>query len=352
MKATEQAPSRYNVSMMAPLIDVLLPTYEPDPSLLRETLDALCCQTERRWRCLIYDDASRIDVRAIISPYLVDARFRFLRSARRRGIGGNWNACLLHAQAPYVQFLFQDDLWSPTYLERTSQILLAEPDIGFVAANHTYLCDKGLEMAQGYDRLQQMKASLHAGRTHGPTFLTQWFQKGCDPNVIGEPSFVLLRRSLTESVGPFSTQLHQLLDVQYWVRLLLKTDWFFIADDLGIFRVHRKGASYLHHQAGDHFEESMRFFASLHSVFPPHSEEWRLIDQHIHQRFVDVISHVINRWLRLRKIGKGAVPILHYLLVYPRTLSHGCCRYLRQAILRWYRKAVQCICPVSVRAIE
>src|SRR3989344_4074088 len=88
--------------MDTPLITILIPTYEPNPHFLREALDGLKRQTETRWKAVIHDDASDISVEQIVAPYLRAARFSFVRSRARLGIGGNWNACLKHVDSDYV----------------------------------------------------------------------------------------------------------------------------------------------------------------------------------------------------------------------------------------------------------
>lgn len=329
---------------MGPLIDVCIPTYEPNPEFLRETLDALLAQTEKRWTCLIHDDASTIDVKALVSPYLRDPRFRFARSPKRLGIGGNWNASLGEARraepgAPYLQFLFQDDLWHPTYLERAVSILEENPDVGFVASGHRYVCDEPLETAHGYERLYELrKQMLTGGRHNGPMFLQWWLKRGLQPNFIGEPCFVMMRRTLMEDVGLFSEELRQVLDVEYWVRLLLEADWYYIADDLGEFRVHRKAASYTHFLEGADVQEHFTFLEHLRTLFPKGSSEWSSLDASLDQRFADVICHTVNRLLRLHRVGRGAKPMLRYLRGNPRPAFRGLKRYVVQASERWWRK--------------
>jgi hypothetical protein len=61
--------------------------------------------------------------------------------------------------------------------------------------------------------------------------------------LIGEPSFVLVRRELFEGAGKFNSSFPQGLDLEMWTRLLPLTDLAFMKEDGGFFRVHTKGAS-------------------------------------------------------------------------------------------------------------
>ncbi|TSC58931.1 MAG: glycosyl transferase family protein [Candidatus Peregrinibacteria bacterium Greene0416_19] len=233
-----------------PTVSVLIPTYEPRPDHLHAALDGLRAQTFGEWHAFIHDDASTMDVRSLLEPYLGDPRITFNRSERRLGIGGNWNACLKRATGTYMQFLFQDDLWEPTYLEKCVEILEREPTVGFVAANHVYRYEDTVPNA-GYDELQSLRRQLLIpGLQDRRAFLALWAERGLHPNLIGEPSFVMLRRSLTEEVGLFDESMPQGLDLEYWVRCLLHSDWSYLEERLGEFRVHPGGASARHQTQG------------------------------------------------------------------------------------------------------
>jgi len=335
-------------------IAVLLPTYEPYPPFLTEALDSLLRQTEQRWSCLIHDDASSADVLAIVAPYLQDSRVTFSRNAERRGIGGNWNACLRqipgpgtrHTRSPQppipshcIQFLFQDDLWYPRYLERSLAVLEENPDVGFVASAHTYRSDEPVEMMEGYRRLEEeKKLSLAPGRHYGREFLYSWLKKGLEQNVIGEPSFVMMRRSLVEKVGMFAENLRQLLDAEYWIRCLLRTDWYYIGEELGAFRVHRESASYRHFCEEKQIDEYMRLFERFQKMFPTGARERMYFTCSLDRRFAEIVGHVVNRLMRGRGIGGGAVPVLRHFRRNPRSAWRGVRRYAVEASRRWWGK--------------
>ena len=100
---------------MPTIVDVLIPTYNPGAEHLRVALDALKAQTYTEWQAFIHDESDAVDVEVIVRPYLEDPRFQFMRSPKRLGIGGNWNACLTHTKNPVVAYLFHDDEWVPEY---------------------------------------------------------------------------------------------------------------------------------------------------------------------------------------------------------------------------------------------
>ena len=109
---------------------------------------------------------------------------------------------------------------------------------------------------------------MKEGQIHRADFLRMWIEQGLRPNLIGEPSFVVLRRSLMESVGPFLEDMQQGLDAEYWIRCLLKSDGYWIVDDLGSFRVHASGATAMNEESGAGRTDRLRMFKSLIARLP------------------------------------------------------------------------------------
>lgn len=252
-------------------VSILIPTYEPHPDHLRAAIESVCAQSYSDWELIIHDDASTADVAAMVEPYIDPPHILFQRSPRNLGIGGNWNATMQRGSAPLVAFLFQDDLWHPEYLQRTVEIVEREPDIGFVAANHTYRMEgQTAAAATGiYREVEDLRrAVMQDGRIRREDFLPMWIARGLRPNLIGEPSFVVLRRSLMEQVGPFLEDMKQGLDAEYWIRCLLKSDGWWIAESLGEFRVHPSAATAQNEESGAGRIDRLRAFRMLIRSLP------------------------------------------------------------------------------------
>ena len=230
--------------MSAPSVSVLLPSYHPKISHLREALDSLFAQTHADWKLTILQQPwGEIYVKSWIEEYLKDPRVALIESNTERTIGANWNACLEYIDAPYVQFLFHDDVWDPTYLERSMQILEQHPDVGFCSANHEYLFEGDVPNQDLYKNVQDARMQILDGKHNGKELLKNWLNQGLHPNIIGEPSFVMMRSDAIKQVEKFSETLPQFLDSEYWTRILSISDFYFIPDSLGSFRVHDEGMS-------------------------------------------------------------------------------------------------------------
>lgn len=253
--------------MATPSVHILMPTYEPRADHLRAAVESVLAQTERKWQLLVHDDASAADVEAMIEPYLTDKRIGFFRSPKRRGIGANWNACLKFARSPYVQYLFQDDTWAPTYLEEALHVMKAHPNIGFLSAHHAY-ASEGMELPESYRAVLTAREEVAPGLHDGRIFLRWWIERGLHPNVIGEPSFVMIRRSVIARAGRFADDMHQGLDMDQWLRMLQETDWFWIPKSLGTFRVHPQGTSAQNQEAGIGLTDRLECFQRLIARLP------------------------------------------------------------------------------------
>jgi glycosyltransferase involved in cell wall biosynthesis len=291
-------------------VDVLIPTYNPGAEHLRVALDALCAQTYTQWQAYIHDESDAVNVEEIVRPYLKDPRFRFQKSPKRLGIGGNWNACLTNTRSSVVAYLFHDDEWVPQYLERAVAVLEKHPNVGLVAMDHEYRIEGDFEGAISYIGLERWRRRLlNPGVIDGKEFLRRWFRDGIWPNLIGEPSFCVLRRSVVDQVGLWNEQMPQSLDAEYWVRMLPLCDWYYVADHCGYFRVHDEGTTARNRREGKGLFDRFRILEDIASRVTSASE--RAIAVQVQGRqFQLMFARFAEKYLkgdRLSSSGSGAV---------------------------------------------
>lgn len=314
-----------------PRVDVLMPTYKPNPAYLREAIDSVRRQTHVDWRLLINDEPTDVDTRAILEPLLRDdARIQYQRNPVRLGIGPNWNACMARATAPAVMFLFQDDWWEPTMLERCLAVLDEHANVGFVAAGHRYVFEDNLATRASYEELerfrsQQLQRGLHDGRE----FLRWWLQRGLHPNVIGEPDFVMLRRTAVDRAGPFHPTMTQFLDSEYWMKLLIVTDWYHLPDVLGSFRVHGAATSATNFAEGKGAFDRLMCYEELLDLLPPGADR-----ELAAASLSDAFGGMIRKFLARRKAGGkvgagGSGALVRMALRHPVLLARGIARSVR-----------------------
>ncbi|MBT4366855.1 glycosyltransferase [Candidatus Peregrinibacteria bacterium] len=301
-----------------PEVNIYMPAYEAQKAHIQEAVDSVLSQTVTDWTLLIQEDCSKKeDVESHIEKYMSDERITFRKNERNVGIGPNWNACLDFGDCEYIAYLFHDDLWGPKYLEKALEILKSNPAVGFVSMNHSYLLDGDGIDTKIYDEVQRfVKKNIHEGKHNGKELLIWWAQQGLRPNIIGEPSFVVLRRDLIEEVGNFHETMPQFLDSEYWIRCLQKTNWWYLTEDLGSFRVHSEAASAKNEVDGRGKFDRFECFRMLLKTIP--KEDKPQIQESFEKAFDDMIKKYIER-KRSGKviITKGSGKMKQFALRHP-----------------------------------
>ncbi len=114
----------------APLISILLPVHNPEPELLKQTVDSVFAQSSGHWELSIVDDASTGGgVAAILDGAASDERVTLKRHDRAQGISAATNAALARARGAFVATLDHDDLLAPEAIAAVSARLAVDPNI-------------------------------------------------------------------------------------------------------------------------------------------------------------------------------------------------------------------------------
>ena len=305
-------------------VSVLMPVYKPKVEYFRQALDSLFAQTETDWECIIHNQPWDFDLQGALAEYLHDPRVKFFQGDTVRTIGENWNACLPHATSAYLAYLFYDDLWEPEYLKTLCDILDANPSVGFVSANRSYLFMGDSPKEAIYDEATEFMKTVKPGLYEGIPALVEWMSRGLKPNAVGEPSFVILRRSLVDAIGPFHPTMAQFLDAEYWTRCFAKSDWYFEPRTLGKFRVHAVGTSALNAAAGKGLYDRLETMEAAVGLLPPkHRHTAKVALRHT---LTDMIRKYLDRWKKARggvttQGGGGAAAVKKFAMRHPLIMA-------------------------------
>ena len=108
---------------MSELISVVIPTYNRRDIILN-TINSVINQTYSNWECIIVDDFSTDDTKAVISQIsLHEKRIKYVINKRSKGAQGARNTGIKEARANWIAFLDSDDEWVPNKLELQVKIL-------------------------------------------------------------------------------------------------------------------------------------------------------------------------------------------------------------------------------------
>ena len=233
-----------------PLVSVCVPTFN-GYQYIAEALQSIEHQTYQNIEIIVSDDASTDGTLEILETFKNQADipvhiFHHLPN----GIGANWNNCLKHASGKYIKFLFQDDVMLPGCLEEMISVFEQYPKVAMVASKRDFI----IETRMKTDQINQWVATYGDLQAHMhlppqdihildkaifglPTFYASPLNK------VGEPSVVMFKKDIISKVGYFDKNLKQILDYEYWYRILKKHPVAIINKPLVKFRLHQNQAT-------------------------------------------------------------------------------------------------------------
>jgi glycosyltransferase involved in cell wall biosynthesis len=213
----------------APTVSVCIPTYR-GAAHLGATIESVLNQDFTDFELVVIDDNSPDNTSTIVSSFH-DNRIRYIKNASNLGPEGNWNRCLEEATGKYFKLLPQDDVLAPNCLREQIEVLENDYNhtISFVFSARNIINKNGdVLMKRGYPggvkgAISNNQAIKHCIR--------------CGTNLIGEPGTVMFRKSLIDKIGKFDGSISYIIDLDYWFRLLLQGDAYYLDAPLVSFRV-------------------------------------------------------------------------------------------------------------------
>lgn len=217
-----------STSIFQPLISVCIPTYNNE-SFINQTINCILNQTYQNWELVISDDSSRDKTVEIIKTYK-DPRIRLIERKQNLGLVGNWNSLIPELKGEFVKLLCGDDLIESTCLEKQISIFLTHPNsnIALVTSHTDIINEAGV-------KLMTKKFPFKSGLINSKNAITANFLFGT--NKIGEPSCGLFKKDLFKQVGEYDKQNNYMVDLDFWLRVLLTGNLFVIPESLASFRI-------------------------------------------------------------------------------------------------------------------
>jgi glycosyltransferase involved in cell wall biosynthesis len=227
--------------MKRPEVSIVMPSFNRLP-WLRAAVDSVLAQTHRDWELLLADDGSEAPTREYLRA-LARSDERRVRVIFREHCGNPpavRNAALREARGEYVAFLDSDDLWLPGKLERQLGSLRARP---------------GREWSYTAAVMVDRAGEPLAGRSFPyPAVRDGWI---ADSLLRGEAavtqSSALVRRAAIECIGGYPEDLPVCGDYELFVRLALRSEVDFVAEDLVLVRRH-----------GEYYSDDIAALRDLH----------------------------------------------------------------------------------------
>ncbi len=221
-----------------PLVSICVPVFNGEKYLI-EALQSAVEQDYVNIEVIISDDQSSDNSMQIIQDFIPKFKCNVkVLCHQRSGLANNLNFLLENASGKYIKYLFQDDLLYPSCISRMVDFAESKKNIGLVFSSRDIICSE----AELFKRASEI-SNLHFHLKINSGILTreEFFGNpslGNIVNPIGEPTNVLLLKSAAISAGGFNAQFSQLVDIEFWFRIILSSDLGFIDEKLCAFRVH------------------------------------------------------------------------------------------------------------------
>ncbi len=189
----------------APLVSIVMPVHNTDPSLLRAAVESVKSQLYPHWQLCIADDAStRAATRQMLQTLATnDALINVVRSETALGIAAATNLALQHATGTYVAFCDHDDVLTEDALYWVARAIDIDPNVDIVYSDE--------------DKLDT------DGRRVEPFCKPDW-----SPDLLLSCNYIthllVVRKSLIERVGGLRPEYDGAQDYDLLLRLTEKTD--------------------------------------------------------------------------------------------------------------------------------
>ncbi|HCR86242.1 MAG TPA: hypothetical protein DIV86_06150 [Alphaproteobacteria bacterium] len=185
------------------LISVIIPAYNPQPTLL-EALKSVFNQTYKNIEVILVNDGSGDEHTKIFTEAKINhPELKLLQVNPNKGVAATRNLGASQANGEYIAFLDQDDLWAPEKLELQGKYLNENPDIDYITSRQRYFLADNVTQAPSWVKPEHINTSL-------PGFL---------------PGTLMVRAAVFKKTGGFDESLKAGTD---------DVDWFFRANNGGL----------------------------------------------------------------------------------------------------------------------
>ena len=225
-----------------PAISVCVPMYNNSATIER-CLRSILEQDGVDFEIVVVDDDSP-DGCAAIAAALLRPGDRLISNETRLGLCGNHNECLEQARGRCVQFVHGDDWLLPGAL-RTLASCFDDPTVGMAFAPRRVINDKNVPLNRRLGPAHIWFPRLRRGYNRGPNLVAQMMIQAGGANWIGEPTCVMFRRQLALDAGGLRNDIYQLVDLDFWLRLMLRSAVCFVPQKLSV-RTHTAGNTTSH----------------------------------------------------------------------------------------------------------
>jgi glycosyltransferase involved in cell wall biosynthesis len=206
-----------------------MPTYNR-ASTLRQTIRTVLSQTYTDFELIVCDDASSDNTQNVVRGF-TDGRIRYLRNERNLGLYPNFNRCLDLAAGELIAIYHDHDLYMPTIVERSVELLQRHPSASFVHSAVLLIAEDnapvGVDIRQFPELMTGRELRCAIAETwHSPVTL----------------AVAMVRREAYAQIGRYEYERYGLgCDLHTWFLLAGIGDVAYVNDPQAFVRTRRRG---------------------------------------------------------------------------------------------------------------
>src|SRR5438067_1708765 len=214
-----------------PLWSLMIPTYNPRPDYLEQTLRSVLEQDPgpEQMQIEVIDDGSTDDLAAQTVRRVGGGRVSFHAERQNLGLANAWNRCIERARGDWVHILHQDDIVLPGFYD----LLRKGAEESHAVA---IFCRHAIANSNGH--------WIQLSELHGEStgLLDDWHAKITAQQLI-QCAAIAVRRRVYEQLGGFLPQLHYVPDWEMWQRIASQFPVCFEPSILACYRLHSNSAT-------------------------------------------------------------------------------------------------------------
>lgn len=220
-----------------PLVSIVIPTFER-PAYFREALRSVVNQTYQNLDIFITDNSHNEETKRIYEEEFANDRRILYEHHPDFDAQQNWARAIDYdnLDAPYVNWLMDDDLFFPDKIERMVKMFLQYPDVTLVTSVRQPIDSEGNKITGAALCKPFVSELTHMdGRDLGRYILTNI------KNMLGEPTTVMIKKSAMHNhrLGWTGKEGKYLVsDFPTWLCALSKGNCIYFPEPLSAFRVH------------------------------------------------------------------------------------------------------------------
>lgn len=227
-----------------PLVSILIPAFN-QTKYLKVAIDSAINQTYKNTEIIICDDSTNDEVETMVSGYIKNnENIKYFNNGGPLGFYGKRNGekCFELAKGEYISFLFHDDEYYPTKVERMINRFILDNSLSLVASNRTLLDSESNIVFDRWNLLDKNDTKFSGGEIARLMLFSV-------SNIIGEPTTVIFKKrdlinNKVKLYDYYDSNIRCLGDIAMFLKLCLKGNVFFIKEHLTKFRIHLNQNTY------------------------------------------------------------------------------------------------------------